>query len=214
MQFGLLISNEVVGVSMFNHELSKERVMQAASLSIDTDEELAWRATQEVEAFQELYLRYKLPVYRYHIVWTGNEQAAQILTSQTFLEAYVRITSYRFGGRFVKRLFEIANYIRGNHLHKWEDNFSQDAPFDNPGNGLMPETGAGFQTEIRKIAWAIHGLTNDMAEAIALRFFAGLNVSEIGQIMVKSDAAVKMLVYRGLSDLKVRLFPKMEFQND
>jgi len=47
-----------------------------------------------------------------------------------------------------------------------------------------------------------------------LRFFAGLNPSEIGQVMVKSDAAVKMLIYRGLCDLKVQLCSKLEIEND
>jgi DNA-directed RNA polymerase specialized sigma24 family protein len=44
-----------------------------------------------------------------------------------------------------------------------------------------------------------------MAEALVLRFFAGLNASEIGQVMTKSDAAIKMLVYTGLRNLEAQL---------
>jgi RNA polymerase sigma factor (sigma-70 family) len=198
---------------MLKYELSRQRVKTAASESFESDEELAWRATYEVEAFQELYQRYNLPVYRYHIAWTGNEQDAQNLASQTFLEAYAWITSYRFGGCFVKWLFEIANCVRRDHFHAWGNNVPQDAPFDVPSDGFIPEKGPAFHIEIKKIAWAIDSLTNDMAEAFALRFFAGLSVSEIGLIMDKSDVVVKMLVYRGLCNLKVRLFSELEIQN-
>ena len=199
---------------MSTYDLFRQSLVTVASGSFESDEELVWRATHDVEAFQELCQRYNLPVYRYHIAFTGNEQAAQNLTSQTFIEAYASITAYRFGGRFIKRLFRMANDIRRNHFHKWGGSFPGDAQLDIPGNGFVHETGAAFQVEIRKIAWAIDKLTCDMAEALALRIFAGLNVSDVGQIMVKSDAVVKMLVYRGLNELKVRLSMKMEYQND
>lgn len=195
---------------MSNHGIFRQRLTTAASLPFEPDEELAWRATQEIEAFLELYHRYNLTVYRYFIAWTGNEHAAQELTSQTFLTAYARITSYQLGGRFVKRLFEIANYIRRNHSSRRGEDFLQGSPPGIPGNGIITDAGAPFPKEISTIAWAIGGLTNDMAEALALRFFAGFDTSDIGQIMVKSDAAVKMLVYSGLCDLKDRLSSKLE----
>ena len=92
----------------------------AVNITLEADEELAWRATQEVEAFEELYRRYKLTVYRYHLAKTGSGQVAQDLMSQTFLAAFESITSYDFRGRFVSWLFRIAHKILEEHLRRWD----------------------------------------------------------------------------------------------
>ena len=178
---------------MSYHDLSTQKDMTTGNVSYESDEVLAWRATQEVGAFQELYQRYKLPIYRYHLARTGNERDARDLTSQTFHLAFEGITSYRFGGRLLKWLFGIANQIQGNHFRMGGDRFP------------LFEREAALQEEIGEIANAIDALNDDMAEALVLRFFAGLNASEIGQVMTKSDTAIKMLVYTGLRNLEAQL---------
>jgi RNA polymerase sigma-70 factor (ECF subfamily) len=173
----------------------------AVNITLEADEELAWRATQEVEAFEELYRRYKLTIYRYHLAQTGSEQVAQDLMAQTFLAAFESINSYDFRGRFVSWLFRIANKIQEEHHHRWDFSTPQFTTPGFPDNVAKPGRGAAYQIEIHEIAKAIDTLTEDEAEALTLRFFAGLNSSEIGQIMDKSETAVKILVYRGLCDL-------------
>lgn len=188
---------------MLSCDLTRQQQKTAASPSFETDEELAWRAVQEVEAFRELYRRYRLPVYRYHIARTGHEQEAQNLTSRTFLAALEGITSYRFGGHFMTWLFGMASQIRREEFYKSETTSPRENPFDVPDGVSFPESGLTSQIKISEIARALNTLADDTAEAVILRFFARLNTSEIGQVMLKSDAAVKMLVYRGLCELKV-----------
>jgi RNA polymerase sigma-70 factor (ECF subfamily) len=48
-------------------------------------------------------------------------------------------------------------------------------------------------------------LTPERAEAIALRFFGELSNAEVAAVMGKQEAAVKMLVHRGLQELRGRL---------
>ena len=45
-------------------------------------------------------------------------------------------------------------------------------------------------------------LAPDRAEALRLRFFAGLECDEIAPLLGRSEAAVKMLVHRALTDLR------------
>jgi DNA-directed RNA polymerase specialized sigma24 family protein len=52
----------------------------------------------------------------------------------------------------------------------------------------------------------------DRAEAITLSYFAGLTNSEIGRVMNKSEAAVKMLISRGLQDLRERTSLALEVE--
>jgi RNA polymerase sigma-70 factor (ECF subfamily) len=52
---------------------------------------------------------------------------------------------------------------------------------------------------------ALHTLTPERAEAIALRFFGELSNAEVATVMEKQEAAVKMLIHRGLQELRGRL---------
>ena len=178
----------------------------ASSISYETDEELTWRTTQEVEAFHELYRRYALPVYRYHVAWKGNAHTAQSLTSQTFFEAYSKLTAYQLGGLFIKRIFGIARDLRSNHSWASGDNLRPDTSVGIDGERFMPESGMALQVDISSLARAINQLSDDMAEAFVLRVFAGFDASEIGLIMVKSDVAVKILIYQTLCELNRLLY--------
>jgi RNA polymerase sigma-70 factor (ECF subfamily) len=55
------------------------------------------------------------------------------------------------------------------------------------------------------VARALQALAPDRAEALALRIFGGLDIAEVGEVMGKSEAAVKMLVHRAVNDLHERL---------
>ena len=47
-------------------------------------------------------------------------------------------------------------------------------------------------------------LSSDRAEALILCFFSELSFTEAASVLGKSEAAVKMLVSRGLQDLRAR----------
>jgi DNA-directed RNA polymerase specialized sigma24 family protein len=55
------------------------------------------------------------------------------------------------------------------------------------------------------VSRALRQIAADRAEAIELCIFGNLTAVEAGQVMEKSEAAVKMLVMRGLKDLRRRL---------
>lgn len=205
---------DMVGDVMLSCDLTRQQQKPAASVSFESDEELAWRTVQEVEAFRELYRRYRLPVYRYHLARSGHEQTAQNLTSRTFLAALEGITSLRFGGRLITWLFGLAGQIRREEFFGSENTLPPENPFDVPDGVSFSESGATSQLGLSEIAQALNTLADDTAEAVILRLFARLNTSEIGQVMLKSDAAVKMLVYRGLCDLIIPLSSMLETEND
>jgi len=49
---------------------------------------------------------------------------------------------------------------------------------------------------------AMRRLTPERAEAIRLRIFGELSAVEVAQVMGRSTPAVKMLIHRGLNDLR------------
>jgi RNA polymerase sigma-70 factor (ECF subfamily) len=61
------------------------------------------------------------------------------------------------------------------------------------------------QMAVEQVARKLQTISPDRAEALSLRLFAGLEVPEIAQMMNKNEAAVRMLVFRGLRDLQAQL---------
>ena len=56
---------------------------------------------------------------------------------------------------------------------------------------------------------ALRMLAPERAEALSLRFFGELSNREVATIMQKSEDAVKMLIHRGIQELRVRLLATM-----
>ena len=65
---------------------------------------------------------------------------------------------------------------------------------------------------LEAIAQALRQITSERSEAITLVYFGGLNYMEASRVMNKNEAAVKMLVSRGLQDLRERTSLRMEVE--
>jgi len=74
------------------------------------DRELIRLAKAGHEAFDVLYRRYVLPVYRYCYARTDNVADAEDLTAQTFLASLEGMQRYRGRGSFSAWLFGIARH--------------------------------------------------------------------------------------------------------
>ena len=92
---------------------------------------------------------------------------------------------------------KLIDYYRENSTVVSLDNLP-----DPPAPGPTLEKHAVRQSDLTVIRQAIKSLTPDRANAISLRYFGGLNVAETARVMEKTPAAVKMLVMRGLQDIR------------
>jgi len=176
--------------------------------------DLAKQAPQDVEAFAELYRRNLTRVYRYHIAHVGNVKDAEDLTSQTFMAALQGIRSFRNSGSFAAWVLGIASKKR---LMFFRKNGSQpEVPLDEalhyPSPGLPTDKAAAHQLQLESISRALKQISSDRAEALILTYFSGLTHAEAGRVLNKSEAAVKMLVSRGLQDLRKRTSLSLEVE--
>jgi RNA polymerase sigma-70 factor (ECF subfamily) len=195
---------------MHPHQPTLMTRLQSGGVVVEDDVTLARRARADPHAFAELYRRYMEPIYRFHLIRTSNVQDAQDLTSQTFLAALESIESYRGQGSFAGWLFGIASHKVADHYRRRHVSASLEAIEEMTDPEPYPEEVAATRLQLTQVARALATLAPDQAEALTLRLSGGLSALEVGRIMGRSEAAVKMLVHRGLRNLQDRLAPGTE----
>ena len=162
------------------------------------------QAAQRAAAFTRLYREHVEIIYRYHLARTGNVQDAQDLTAETFraaLEAFSRFQPER--GSPLAWLIGIAYHKLVDFFRKERDHTPLDEAL--PAGGPAVEEAAEHGLRRDQLAQALRSLPGDRAEALTLHFMVGLSIAETGQVMGRSQAAIKKLVQRGLRDLRRRL---------
>jgi RNA polymerase sigma-70 factor, ECF subfamily len=182
-------------------------IMTTHPQDLSTDEiDLAHEARANAEAFGELYRRHVTRVYRYHMAHTGNIKDAEDLTSQTFMAALEGIRSFRGASSFAAWLFGIAARKKAMFFRK--SKIRAEVPIEDahqiPSPNLGTDQLANQRLRLDAITHALKQISPERADAIALCFFSELTYTETGLVLKKSEAAIKMLVTRGLQDLRER----------
>jgi len=166
--------------------------------------DLAQEACTNADAFGELYRRHVTRVYRYHMAHTGNVKDAEDLTSQTFMAALESIRSFRGSGSFAAWIFGIAARKKAMFFRRIKPEVPMETAGQIPSLNLGTDQLANQRLRLDSITRALKQISPERAEAIALYFFSELNYAEAGVVLKKSEAATKMLVSRGLQDLRER----------
>lgn len=177
----------------------------AATEQMQDDDALARQARQDPAAFAELYRRHLPRVYRYLLARLGDVHQAQDVTAQTFLSALENIATYRSRGNFPAWLLGIARNKAVDLYRARRVTVPLEAAAEVESLGPSPEQLAADRLQMEQVARALRALAPDRAEALALRIFSGLSVAEVGTVMGRSEAAVRMLVHRAIRDLRERL---------
>jgi RNA polymerase sigma-70 factor (ECF subfamily) len=169
------------------------------------DERLASAARQDSSAFAELYHRHLTRVYRFHLARTGHVQDAQDLTTQTFMAALKNIHTYRGSGSFAAWLFGIARNQVAMHHRSRRPSAGLEEAERVPDPLPLPEAITERRLQLGQVSQAMEHLTAEQSAAIQLIIFAELSAAEAGAVLGKSEAAMKMLLLRGLKALREAL---------
>lgn len=176
------------------------------------DETLAAQARADANSFAELYRRYVTYVYRYHIIHTGNVKDAEDLTSQTFMAAMDGIARYRREGTFAAWLMGIARRQMAQFFRRRKTEMPLDEVSNLPA-ALMPvDLMVSRRISFQQARDGLGRLSSERAEAIILCVFGGLSVADAALTLGKSEASVKMLISRGLQDLRTRSMLALEVE--
>jgi RNA polymerase sigma-70 factor, ECF subfamily len=176
------------------------------------DETLAAQARADANSFAELYRRYVAQIYRYHIIHTGNVKDAEDLTSQTFMVAMDGIARYRREGTFAAWLMGIARRQMAQFFRRRKMEVSLEQVSDLPAAYAPIDLLVSRRISLQQAREALKNLSADRAEALILSVFGGLSLADTARTLGKSEAAIKMLISRGLQDLRTRSLLALEVE--
>jgi RNA polymerase sigma-70 factor (ECF subfamily) len=167
--------------------------------------ELAKGDKDDQAAFGELYERYVERIYNYIYYRTSNHQDAEDLTARVFMRALKHIKTYdERGVPFSAWLYRIAHNLVANwHRDRTRRKVIPLEEFVERNSGIdMPEAMAEDHEEQDQLRESIGRLPTDRQQLLILKYVERLSNAEIGEIMDKSEGAVKSLYYRTLSFLR------------
>ena len=164
--------------------------------------ELLRAAASNANAFAELYRLHVTRVYRYHMAHVGSAQDAEDLTSQTFRAALKEFRSFHGSGSFAAWLMGIAAKKRLNDIRGNRRELPIDAVLYYQSAGLATDRVAMQRKEMETTVRTLKQISPDHAEAVILTFFCDLSISEVSHILKKSTATIRMLISRGIHELR------------
>lgn len=166
---------------------------------------LIQRAKTDPEAFGELYEQYVDRIYKYVYYRTGNAADAEDLTARIFERAIKHIGNYQDQGvPFSAWLYRIAHNLVANwHRDRSRRKF---VSIDDVSQWVVTDHGPEFATQLMQdkeaLLEAISHLPHDRQELLIFKFVEQLSNAEIGDIMGRSEGAIKSLYHRTLLSLR------------
>lgn len=171
-----------------------------------SDQELIARARENPETFGELYQRYVQRIYNYHYRHTSNRADAEDLTSRTFYKALRNLNRYQEqkGATFQSWLFRIAHNLVVNW---YRDASRHPAVAVDALEPLATENGNPHRAaeQAEQQAWLlaqIDKLPEERKTLLILKFVECMTNAEIGEILGKTEGAIKALYFRTLANLR------------
>ena len=170
--------------------------------------ELVQRASTDAEAFGLLYERHVRRIYNYIYYRTGNPHDAEDLTARVFQRALRHVGGFQDKGvPFSAWLYRIAHNLVAN----WHRDRSRRpvVPLDDhlaaAGMSVHPEAEAVASEERDRLLAVVRRLPEDRQQLLILKFVERLSNAEIGQIMGRTEGAIKSLYHRTLNSLREEL---------
>lgn len=171
----------------------------------EPESRLVEQAKSDPQAFGLLYERYVERIYNYVFYRTGNQQEAEDLTAKVFHKALDHISRYdNRGVPFSAWLYRIAHNLVAN----WHRDGARrkELPLEHqvhvsPARS-RPEHLAEVTEEREALLDAIQRLPSDRQQLILLKFIDSLPNAQIGDIMGRSEGAIKSLYHRTLIALR------------
>lgn len=168
----------------------------------------------EQKAFEELYSSLYTPVYRFLLSRTRSREDAEDLAGDSFVKFFNALDRYvPMRDSALPYLFTIARnlLIDRARRNKRTGHMDEELFFSIPDAGPSPQKQSELGDDIVALQRSLEKLPEGERSAVTLRYFDGLSMKEVADILEKKEDAVRQLVSRGLRRLRRDL--KAEYES-
>ena len=179
--------------------------MSEQLIELKDEEALVLASKGDKEAFGMLYDKYAGRIYNYIYYRTGNQFDAEDLTARVFFRAMRHITNYVDRGiPFSAWLYRIAHNLVANWHRDGarRQEVALDDTFRVEKREEHPETAVMRGEEQNALMGLIRELPEERQQLLILKFVEHMSNAEIGEIMDRTEGAIKSLYHRTLIALR------------
>jgi RNA polymerase sigma-70 factor (ECF subfamily) len=174
------------------------------------------QSRKDPKAFGAIFDKYYAAILRYAMHRTGNATVASDIAAETFFKALNKLHTYRVtAAPFSSWLYRIANNESSYYFRKRKyepasyDAAREDGGFPEPASRedvekdfMQIQQQADNNKDFVQLKGMIEIMPVKYQEVITLRFMEDKKISEIAEILGKSEGTVKSLLSRGLDRLR------------
>jgi RNA polymerase sigma-70 factor (ECF subfamily) len=185
----------------------------AVVVPFDADRPAVEAAKRDPGAFDQLYRKYVAQIFSLALYETRDPHTAEDITEGVFLRALAALPRFREQGAGEQSTFKVWLYAIARNVIANERRRERRHPQD-PIELAMelpaaddPAAAAERRLEAERALAAVMELPPERRQAVILRFVNELSAREIGQLMGKSEGAVRVLIHRALASVREQLRP-------
>lgn len=148
-------------------------------------------------AMDEMVKLYYQTIFAYFYRNTGDYHRSCDLTQEVFIKAISAISAYKNNGKFKAWLFAIAS----NHLRNdWR--YRKIHPQEELEEDTIDASKTSGETQKVELEEALGNLPPEQREAVVLKYYHGLKITEIAKVTGVKDATIKSRLKYGLEKLR------------
>ncbi len=160
----------------------------------------------DVEAYGRIYDQFHDSVYSYVLHQVGAPADAEDITHGVFLDVLEKIDGFRWrGAGFSAWLFRIARNDVLDHFRRqgrmMRETAITEEVMDQPSRERV-DLAAEAASDERELLAAIGRLSEEQRQVVLLKLVVNLSNRQIGEVLSKSEGAVKALQHRALAALR------------
>lgn len=151
-----------------------------------------------MSGIEKIYHRYRVSIFGYFYRKGGDYHLAEELTQETFCRALVSIKGFRGESTLSTWLFRIAFYVYAGYLrgHPGETNLPLERDIPDGRRDGEPSQALDGKENIRLVRSVLERLPVEYRAVIVLREIEGLSFEEIGVVVDKNPATVRVILFR------------------
>src|SRR5438034_1999010 len=189
--------------------------MGGAVTALDYDAELMLRVKEgDGASFAVLLDKHRSSVVHFLYRMVQNQAVAEELAQEVFLRVYRSRSTYEPTAKFTTWLFRIAthlalNWIRDGRNEKTQDSLDREtadgAVRQIQDRGRTVEQELLYQARLAEVRRAIETLPAKQRAAVLMHKYEEMEYSQIANVLICSESAVKSLLFRAYETLRARL---------